>query len=50
MPQDEKGYVSCPKCDDAVVHRLGQTNKFHCDSCGTTFTAEGYALFSERPP
>lgn len=46
---DEKGYVSCSFCGDAIVKRIGETKKFVCPSCGKMFTADGYALFSERP-
>ncbi|MGD6850763.1 MAG: hypothetical protein ACQCN6_01730 [Candidatus Bathyarchaeia archaeon] len=44
------GYVSCPYCNDAMVHRLGESERFVCPSCGKTFTASGYALGTERPP
>lgn len=41
-------YVVCPHCQAGVgLHRIGETRRFTCDSCGKTFTADGSAFLDE---
>lgn len=40
-----KKHVVCPYCGAGIgIHRVGETDRFRCESCGKTFVAKGEAF------